>query len=271
MEVVRPATLAASLVLAAPVAVASLAFVRVAHADEPPGASVAVTATPGATPAAAAPSAGATPPSTAQPPSPPESCVDPEQRAELVGGRHFRGVQPRLFTKALRHELSPLGGWLAGDANDGAPWYGGAYTFHFSEDLGLEASVGFSRARARLADTLQQRFPTPIEVFRNDRRVRQYMGHLIWSLAYGKMRWMGGAISRFDFHLALGGGVTDDEISRGLMGSGGLGFKIYIASWFALRFDVRDQISAQKVLDETRLVNDILVTGGFSVFIPFKG
>lgn len=273
MVVVRPATLAASLVLAAPVAVASLAFVRVAHADEPTGASVAVTATPGAP---AAPSAGATPPSTqppstAQPPSPPESCVDPEQRAELVGGRHFRGVQPRLFTKALRHELSPLGGWLAGDANDGAPWYGGAYTFHFSEDLGLEASVGFSRARARLADTLQQRFPTPIEVFRNDRRVRQYMGHLIWSLAYGKMRWMGGAISRFDFHLALGGGVTDDEISRGLMGSGGIGFKIYIASWFALRFDVRDQISAQKVLDETRLVNDILVTGGFSVFIPFKG
>jgi len=272
MVVVRPATLAASLVLAAPVAVASLAFVRVAHADEPTGASVAVTATPGTTaPAAAAPSAGATPPSTAQPPSPPESCVDPEQRAELVGGRHFRGVQPRLFTKALRHELSPLGGWLAGDANDGAPWYGGAYTFHFSEELALEASVGFSRARARLADTLQQRFPTPIEVFRNDRRVRQYMGHLVWSLAYGKMRWMGGAISRFDFHLALGGGVTDDEISRGLMGSGGIGFKIYIASWFALRFDVRDQISAQKVLDETRLVNDILVTGGFSIFIPFKG
>lgn len=213
----------------------------------------------------------AAPERAGQPLSPPGSCVDEELRNELVGGRHYRGVQPRLFTKSFRHEFSALGGWLAGDANDGAPWYGGAYTFHFSEDLGLEASVGFSRARAQLADTIARRFPQPIEVYRNDRAVRQYLGHVVWSLAYGKMRWMGGAISRFDFHIAVGGGVRDDEISRGLMGSAGIGAKLYLTSWLALRLELRDQIAAQKVLDETRLVNDLLFFGGLSVFFPLKG
>jgi outer membrane beta-barrel protein len=206
-----------------------------------------------------------------EPPTPGSACVDDELKKELIGGRHYRGVQPRLFTKAFRHELSPLGGWAANDAIDSAPWYGGAYTFHFSEELALEASVGWSKARSRIAETLQQRSPTPIEIFRNDRTVRQYMGHLLWSIGYGKLRWMGGAINRFDFHIALGGGVTDDSESRGLTGSFGVGSKLYIASWFALRMDVRDQILSQKVLDERRIVNNILVLAGFSIFIPFSG
>lgn len=213
----------------------------------------------------------AAPTASAQPPTPGGACVDEELRDQLVGGRHYRGVQPRLFTKAFRHEFSLIGGWLAADAYDGAPWYGGAYTFHFSEDLGLEASVGVSRAHSGVADTLQQRSPAPIALFNNDRRVVAYMGNLIWSLGYGKIRWMGGGISRFDFHIALGGGVTDDQVSRGLTGSFGIGGKLYLASWFALRFDARDHLFSQKVLDDTRLVNDIIVTGGLSIFFPFKG
>src|SRR6476646_4673784 len=42
-------------------------------------------------------------------------CVDEELKQELVGGRHYRGVQDRLFTKAFRHELSAMGGVYAGD------------------------------------------------------------------------------------------------------------------------------------------------------------
>ncbi|GAC1548274.1 MAG: hypothetical protein NVS3B10_11890 [Polyangiales bacterium] len=206
-----------------------------------------------------------------EPVAPAGSCVDEELKKELLGSRHYRGVQPRLFTKAFRHELSGLGGWAANDAIDSFWWYGGAYTFHFSEELALEASVGFSRARSRIADILQQRNPAPIDVFKNDRLVKQYMGHLLWSIGYGKIRWMGGAINRFDWHIALGGGVTDDEESRGLTGSFGVGSKLYLASWIALRMDVRDQILSQKVLDERRIVNNVLILGGLSIFIPFSG
>src|SRR5215831_14296282 len=67
-------------------------------------------------------------------------CVDEELKEQLVGSRAYRGVVPRVFKKALRHELSALGGWYAADLSDGRATYGGAYTFHFTEDLGLEAS-----------------------------------------------------------------------------------------------------------------------------------
>ena len=67
-------------------------------------------------------------------------CVDETLKQQLIGQRAYRGVVPRKFQKALRHELSPMGGWYAADLADGAPVYGGAYTFHFTEDLGLEAA-----------------------------------------------------------------------------------------------------------------------------------
>src|ERR1700733_14987804 len=86
-------------------------------------------------------------------------CVDEELKQELVGGRHYRGVQERLFTKAFRHELSAMGGWYAGDLYSSSWVAGGAYTFHFSEDLALEASVEFTRFRSAVTDSYEARYP----------------------------------------------------------------------------------------------------------------
>src|SRR5580700_9441059 len=86
-------------------------------------------------------------------------CVDEELKEELVGGRHYRGVQERLFTKAFRHELSAMGGWYAGDLYSSAWLAGGAYTFHFSEDLGLEASVQFTQFHSAVTDSYERRYP----------------------------------------------------------------------------------------------------------------
>src|ERR1700736_6414507 len=86
-------------------------------------------------------------------------CVDDELKEELVGGRHYRGVQERLFTKAYRHELSAFGGYYAADLYSSNWIAGGAYTFHFSEDLGLEASVAFTRFRSVITDAYERRYP----------------------------------------------------------------------------------------------------------------
>src|SRR3984957_17739574 len=67
-------------------------------------------------------------------------CVDDELKQELVGGRHYRGVEDRLFTKALRVELSAMGGYYAADLYSSNWLAGGALTFHVSEDFALEAS-----------------------------------------------------------------------------------------------------------------------------------
>jgi outer membrane beta-barrel protein len=198
-------------------------------------------------------------------------CVDENLKEELIGGRHYRGVQDRLFTKALRHEISPMGGWYAGDLYAGAPVYGGAYTFHFSEDLGLEASYMRTQRKNDLIDAFQRANNVPRQLIVSSTPLNLYFGHLVWSMAYGKMRWFGSGITRFDFYLAAGAGVTDDGSGRGLTGSGGFGLKIYIGKWFGVRLDVRDHILQEQALGVSQIVNDILATGGISVFLPFSG
>lgn len=198
-------------------------------------------------------------------------CVDEELKQELVGGRHYRGVQERLFTKAFRHELSGMGGYYAADLYSSNWVAGGAYTFHFSEALGLEASVAFTRFRTAVTDSYERRYPQIQVQDRTDKPGRLYFGHLVWSFAYGKLRWAGGGITRFDLNLALGAGVTDDTTSRGITGSFGIGTKWYFGKWFSIRLDVRDHIMKQVLVGEEHLVNDIVVTIGPSIFFPFGG
>ena len=201
-------------------------------------------------------------------------CVDEALKQQLIGERAYRGVVPRLIKKSLRHELSALGGWFAGDISDGAPAYGGAYTFHFTEDLGLEATYLRSREHFELLDAIVKRQQGLVGITGStDDPIQFFMGHLVWSLAYGKVRWMGGGISRYDFFLSLGGGATVQPGDIGLTGSGGFGMKFYLTEWLALRWDVRDAVHQQNRvrLGVEKIVNDITATGGLSVFIPFHG
>lgn len=194
-------------------------------------------------------------------------CIDEALRDELNARRQYRGVQERLFQKARRHELSGIGGLYAADLTSSSYLVGGAYTFHFSEDLGLEASFGYTKSHSELVKIIEDRIAT--DLVKNQTTVYVYQGHLVWSLAYGKLRWFGSKISRFDFNLALGGGITDNEAARGLTFSGGLGFKFYPTEWLGLRMDVRDNVLEQEMLGEARIVNNLVATLGISVFIPF--
>jgi outer membrane beta-barrel protein len=198
-------------------------------------------------------------------------CVDEELKQELVGGRHYRGVQERLFTKAFRHEFSAMGGLYSADLYSSSWLAGGAYTFHFSEDLGLEASVMFTQFHSDVTDSYERRYPEIQVINSTTNPGRLYFGHLIWSFAYGKLRWLGDGTSRFDFNLAFGAGITDDTTSRDATASAGLGTKFYFGKWFALRFDVRDHVLREVLVGDQHLVNDVMVTLGASVFIPFGG
>ena len=94
--------------------------------------------------------------------------------------------------------------------------------------------------------------------------------HLVWSLAYGKVRWFGGPIGRFDFYVSLGAGATDEDGSSSVAGSGGIGMKFHLAQWMLLRFDIRDNVhSVRAPLGVEEVVNDVTTLGGLSVFFPF--
>ena len=195
-------------------------------------------------------------------------CIDEAIRDELNARRRYRGVQERLFQKAGRHELSVMGGLYAADLLSAFPVAQGAYTFHVTEDIGLEASFAYTEAHAELIRIISNEMGGTVFV-RLNAPTYIYTGHLLWSLAYGKMRWFGSGISRFDFYLALGGGVTDNQSARGLTFSGGFGLKFFLTEWLDFRLDVRDQVLEQQILGTSVIVNNIVVTGGLSIFIPF--
>jgi outer membrane beta-barrel protein len=196
------------------------------------------------------------------------SCIDEAIADELNARRRYRGVQKRLFQKAGRHELSAMGGLYASDLLSSSYLVSGAYTYHFTEDLGLEASFGYSRADSELVRIVEN--DTSFTALRIETPVYIYEGHLLWSLAYGKMRWFSGAISRFDLFLAFGGGVTDNQSAQGLTGSFGLGLKHLFGDFFAVRLDVRDQLMQQELLGRSEIVNNITATLGVSIFLPFE-
>ncbi|MDD9937457.1 MAG: outer membrane beta-barrel domain-containing protein [Myxococcales bacterium] len=195
-------------------------------------------------------------------------CIDEAIRDELNARRRYRGVQKRLFQKAGRHELSAMGGVYAADLLSSSYLLQGAYTFHFTEDLGLEASFAYTRAESDLVDIVEQ--DTSFTQLRIDTPVYVYQGHLLWSIAYGKLRWFSGGISRFDIHLALGGGVTDNQTAEGLTVSGGLGMKFHFTQWLSMRFDLRDQVLGQEIGGRSEIVNNLAATLGFSVFLPLS-
>ncbi len=120
-----------------------------------------------------------------------------------------------------------MGGWFAGDITDGAPTYGGAYTFHFTEELGLEASYLRTREHYEILDAIADRQQNLVDITGSPNETMQFfMGHLIWSMAYGKVRWMGGAISRYDFYLSVGRRRHGSTVGDRLTGSFGPGMKI---------------------------------------------
>jgi outer membrane beta-barrel protein len=195
-------------------------------------------------------------------------CIDETIRDELNARRRYRGVQKRAFQKSGRHELSVNGGLYAADLLSSSYLLSGSYTYHFTEDLGLEASFGYTRADSKLVRIVQNE--TSFTALRLNTPVYIYEGHLLWSIAYGKLRWFESGISRFDLHLALGGGVTDNQSAQGLTGSFGLGLKLFFGEWFALRVDLRDQLLTQELLGHSQIVNNLALTLGFSVFLPFS-
>jgi len=116
-------------------------------------------------------------------------CIDEAIRDELNARRRYRGVRERLFQKALRHEISIMGGVYAADLLSASYLLQAAYTFHVTEDLGLEASFAYSQSQSELVNIIEN--DRGITLLRVDAPVYVYQAHLIWTIAYGKLRWFG--------------------------------------------------------------------------------
>jgi outer membrane beta-barrel protein len=225
----------------------------------------------------------------AQGPEHNDACIDEDIKADLFAKRKQRTSRDRLFQQTNRHELTIQGGYYSSDLFDGVssghlgdlPYVGRvpglrstptpgtlglAYTYHMTEDLGVEASAAITSLTSYGGPELERTFAV---LQGRPRRELYFDADLIWVPAHAKMR-LGGSITHFDFFLAAGAGVVDSVVSEDLAGNGGFGFKFFLGHAWALRIDVRDRIYRQQLLAQTLLVNDLTTTIGLSLYLPIR-
>ena len=196
-----------------------------------------------------------------------QMCIDQAIADRLEIKRQRRGAVDRLFVKQARHELSIGGGYYASDLFSGTYVLEAAYTYHMTENMGLEFGVAATHANAELIRAVEAGRATVLD----DTYAGIVIGEslLVWSPIYGKLE-LGGSVVHFDIHLDLGVGVVDAQTSRGAVGVAGVGIKLFAGNAVAFRIDFRDRTYQQQLLDDNFIVNDIAVTAGFSVFLPFS-
>jgi outer membrane beta-barrel protein len=195
-------------------------------------------------------------------------CVDPVEKAKLIAEKRGRRADERDFVKTARHELTAQGGYYVSDLLDGTYVVGAAYTYHLTEDAGIEASFGYSNVRSSVAARLEH--DRGVTILPKQDRVYLVFTDLIWSPVHGKMRMFADSIIHFDIYGAAGVGIIDNATSFGAAGQFGLGTKIFLSPSWAVRLDVRDQLYKQQILSVRQYVNDFSLTLGVSVFLPTR-
>lgn len=194
-------------------------------------------------------------------------CIDKEIANRLALKRKRRGAIDRLFVKQARHEFAASYGYYISDLFSGTYVAGGSYTYHMTEHTAVEVAGAITHANADVIRAIEDgRSQILDDAYA---RVLFVESALVWTPIYGKLRF-GGTIVRFDIHLDLGVGVVDSPTSRGAAGVAGVGMKIFLNKKMALRIDVRDRVFRQELLDEHFIVNDVSLTAGLSVFLPFR-
>jgi outer membrane beta-barrel protein len=193
-----------------------------------------------------------------------DACVDENIKADLFAKRKQRTTRERLFQQTNRHELTVQGGYYVSDLFDGTYTFGAAYTYHMTEDLGVEASGSYTRITSSGGPELERTFAV---LQGKPRRQLGFDADLVWVPAHAKMR-LGGGISHLDLTLALGGGVVDSVLSSDLAGNGGIGMKFFVGHAFAIRVDVRDHVFREQLLADREIVNDLTATLGLSLYLP---
>jgi len=195
-------------------------------------------------------------------------CVDEVLKEKLALKRRRRGVVERNFIKLGRHEFTLGGGYFVSDEFSATYLGSAAYTYHLTEDAGVEAWFNYTHSVADLARVLEDGRATLVK----DTNSRTLLAgaNLVWAPVHGKMMLFSSRIVHFDLGLTAGVGVVDSDTSRGAAANAGIKVELFLSKSWALRFDVRDLVYRQELLDHRSFVNDLTLGLGLSVFLPTR-
>jgi outer membrane beta-barrel protein len=192
------------------------------------------------------------------------SCLDASIKDELGRELKPRGVQKRDFLKNKKVQITARGGLYAGDLTSSSWVGGGALSFWFTEDLGLELGFQVTPIALDLDD--------PLAGFFGDDRFEKGLGYLplanlMWSPIHTKMK-IGDGIVHGDLMVFAGGGRLIHDSVQGATFDAGVALELFTTHFLTLRFEARDVMAVQEAVAETRFTNNLMATLGFSIWIP---
>jgi outer membrane beta-barrel protein len=207
-------------------------------------------------------------------------------------------ISGQLFRKAGRFELTASGNLSLNDAFFSKYFGGAKLGYHFTEWLSLSVhAAGGATAHTGSATVCTKDGGcvdvTDAMMFQVPGRMRWVAGgELAWSPIYGKLNVLSERVAHFDLSLLAGADViahdevlgtraaAELEVGGGAPGTAttvgghlGLGARLFLAEWLALRLEVKDYIYSVQVPNNragSDLQNQIFTEVGLSFFLPFR-
>jgi outer membrane beta-barrel protein len=204
--------------------------------------------------------------------------VDKDDQGPLR--ERIRPVSGHVFLKKGRFELSPGLTLSFTDAFYTKYIPGLAVAFHPWETVGFALRAGYSipviSGAAQICDEISCRPPTQAQLSGRVPGQLSLLGGLEmqWSPIYGKLSVISESFLHFDMYGIAGGQfiqyVGRSNASASTFGGNlGLGFRIVVNRWMAVRAELRDLIYVEQYeLGTNQLRNQLLFDLGFSFFLP---
>ena len=143
--------------------------------------------------------------------------------------------------------------------------YGGAVSFFFSEDFGIEAMVLRNPVSYRLQDPIVA--AGLLHSFKSG-MAWNGLAAMLWSPVHAKLRFSARHITHADLLIVAGAGQTLTDAAQGLTFQVGIGLKLYLARFVSLRIDVRDLIIPEEVLGHAQNTHNVVTMFGVCGWVP---
>lgn len=191
--------------------------------------------------------------------------------------------QLKSVTKKRRHEFTPLVSMSMNDPFLQTFSAGLNYSYHISEGFAFEVRGAFSTSRTTaLVDQLRSgdeiidpANPQKKNIFNPSLTPSLFYAHgdLVWSPLVGKFV-LGKRIFENEFYICAGLGYVRTTQDHLMSSNFGVGWRIFLSRWMALRIDLIDYIYTQKLpgaggADIELLSHNVSLSFGLSFFFPF--
>lgn len=199
----------------------------------------------------------------------------------------IRPVSGHLFLMDGRFEVSPSIGISLRDAFWQKVGFGAAFTYHFTETVGLSARATYNLSlvsgTAQICDPTGGgcSLPTVDELTRDGEGnlanvAYGYMSLLTsidlqWAPLYGKLALFSETILNFNMYGLIGPTflMYGPNNSFTVGGNVGIGFRFFINNWLCLRLELRDVLYYEEgAAGRNSFRNQLMTEVGFSLFFP---